>query len=251
MKKYLKSEGDSKQVYEVSKLCEFVELVTWMSLDGKIVFRGQTRDWPLIPSVGRCPERSLFLSREYKILDEFKRESVPYLNIQPKNDWQWLSVAQHNRLPTRLLDWSKNPLAALWFSVKDPAAFESPSIVWCLNYIDKEAIYNTEKHDSPFDIDQLYLYFPEHVFPSIEAQGGVFTVHYREDENDSKFRPLEEIYEDEPKLVRIQIAPSFVPTLRYQLFRVGISPASLFPGISGIVDKIRYDNMKCEDEVKS
>jgi hypothetical protein len=32
------------------------------------------------------------------------------------------------------------------------------------------------------------------------------------------------------------------------LFRVGVSPASLFPGLQGLVARIRYDNMLSEDE---
>lgn len=247
MDNYLKSNQNAKhKVFEVSSVERFVELIT--SLDDRLVFRGQTMDWPLVPVVGRNLDRSRFLWREKEILEDFKRESIPYLDFIPHNDWQWLAIAQHNRLPTRLLDWTKNPLAALWFAVKDCPIEKQPGIVWIFYYNEQKAVFNTVDLNSPFTADTTQLYFPEHVFPFIQAQSGVFTVHPLEGQNPGRFPPLEQMNDSDLLLKKIKIAPDYFATIRYQLSRMGINPGSLFPGLGGLVEKIRYENMLCKDE---
>jgi FRG domain len=251
MHKYQKSQDRGKpRVFEVSSVSEFVEVATWM--DSSFIFRGQTKEkgWPLIPSVGRFVEGSRVPWREREILGEFRREAIRFLQVVPSNDWQWLALAQHNRLPTRLLDWTRNPLAALWFAVSSSAIEEKPGLVWAYIYEEADVVSNTEGLSSPFSIDRLYVYYPEHVFPFIQAQSGVFTAHYRCNDGPGKFPPIEEIKDADLRLTKIEIPAKSFPTVRYQLFRVGISPASLFPGLQGLVERIRYDNMLSEDEKK-
>jgi hypothetical protein len=259
LKKCLKSqEGERPRIFSVSTIVEFITVA--MFLDDKIIFRGQTAanaDWALVPSVGRNPDRSELLAHERDILNEFKRESIPYIDFVPKNEWQWLALAQHNRLPTRLLDWAKNPLAALWFAVKDTPVVNAakgivePGVVWGLhNYEGANIVYNkTRSPESPFEIERTGVYFPEHVFPSIQAQSSVFTVHHRESKNPGVFPPLETIITDSDLLLeKIEIAAhAFVP-MRSQLLRLGVNAASLFPGLAGLVDRIRYEKMLCKDE---
>ena len=241
--KYLivKIDGQARH-YRVQSVGEYLELCAWLYGNEQVVFRGQRRQHPLLPSVARNVE---YVRTELSVFDEFKREALPYLDYIPSSPWQWLAVAQHNGLPTRLLDWTKHSLAALWFAVERPPEEDESGVVWAYAYRSEETTSNEECKKSPFEISETRIYFPDHIFPYIQAQSGLFTIHHRE--NDS-FVPMEKLPHVDLRLTKIEIPADAFPTIRYHLFRGGIHHASLFPGLNGLVQRIRYKHELLIDE---
>jgi hypothetical protein len=61
--------------------------------------------------------------------NHWREQAVAYTDALPQNDFECLAFAQHYGLATRLLDWSTNPLVALYFAVEMQG--ETDGAVFC------------------------------------------------------------------------------------------------------------------------
>lgn len=102
----------------IQSVADLLKAVRGSQASGRRWFRGQ-RDhlWGLQPGVAR---KSAHFSEEVTLLKEFKRDAANRTNFRPSDGWEWLTLAQHYGLPTRLLDWTEDPLVALYFACEVP-----------------------------------------------------------------------------------------------------------------------------------
>ncbi len=148
--------------------------------DGTWLFRGHSdANWELVPAIGRpssCAAAGYRFADEENLFDDFVREAKRFLDGVGFTDLDWLSVAQHHGLPTRLLDWSTNPLAAAWFATHDEkVGCDAEVLAIRVPFVKRfncVEVFSSEAKSDPIIVD-----VSPHV-ARITAQQGCFSLHY-------------------------------------------------------------------------
>ena len=168
--------------------------------------------------------------------------------------WDWLALAQHRGLPTRLLDWTYSPLVALHFVTEDPATFDVDGVVWCVNFgktnqrLPGRLRRQLEREQSDtFTVDMLDGFTSLAAFdrlsrtpfvaflepPSIDRR--VLHQHALFSLMSSPTATLDEWLRAHPQLCRRVVIPAALKwEIRDKLDQANINERILFPGLDGL-----------------
>jgi hypothetical protein len=231
----------------VSSLAEFVTTLATIRTKPILWFRGQPRaNYGLVPSLARLGGD--WLAAERTMRSRFEQNASALVPVMQRSDWDWMLLMQHYGVPTRLLDWSENPLVALYFAtvgstydrrydgalwVLDPVALNAVSSIPPTNDIpvldmdDALDPYSTKAIAGSLISHGPIAVLAKRQFPRLVAQSGVFTVIHRDR------TPLNEVRAGDfvgriviPRGVKAQ----FVEELR----AVGATRLALFPELESV-----------------
>ena len=198
----------------------------------KCLFRGQADDLPLIPKVGR-PEYRVINSRGAPLQDlarflQWKIEARRLIaDMHLHSDWDLYAMAQHHGLATRLLDWSSNPMVAMYFACMGSPRADGVVIAW------NPSGQRIPSIDHSVDIAEhtdVAIFEPSPVNSRFIAQHGLFTYH--PDPTAPFFNPN--------GMAKIAVGAADKNNILLDLRKYGMSTDRLFPDLDGLSQDVNF-----------
>ncbi len=174
--------------------------------------------------------------KERHILKEFRTRLVAYGREAPPDELRLAILAQHHGAPTRLLDWTLNPLAALFFAVEDADVWQDKQcecktdgcapVVWAVRG------HRHRVSDCPFQtFDELeerpYFVLPDHDESRAAVQSSILSLWGNPCKPFIELQCLEDPW-------RIRVERQASRHLLWVLHCVGITRETLFPDLDGL-----------------
>lgn len=195
-----------------------------------------------------------FESAERHLLTSF-RKYAQRSAVLGDSVWNWLSLAKHHGLPTRLLDWTYSPYVAMHFATNNFRDFDIDGQIWCVDYRktnellpkqlrklaaeDDVNILTTEQidrvaktladYDALADHEFVVFFEPPSLDERIVNQFALFSLP-----NSARLSLQKLLEQREASYRRIIIPAALKWEVRDKLDQANITERVLFPGLDGL-----------------
>lgn len=284
----LLSQGETRERLQVQSLSDFLAAIEEVREDSAqesdneheiphLWFRGQDSveqpdgSWKLIPKLQRfvsTNDERIYFETESAINNDFQSRASIFFESKPDTSdfTSWLTLMQHYGFPTRLLDWSRSPLYALFFATADRSLDGRDACIWILNpgllneyahLEDKPYLYHMGHNkvkevlwpafrvtDYSKDVNAEWRKYADKIVacyalqkdPRVFNQQSVFTVHNSiktlEDINNEILQDVQ--YYGKQLLRRIVIPKDKKQSIFNQLYNSGITHSVVFPDLEHV-----------------
>ena len=197
--------------------------------------------------------KNFYEPNDIQVFREWCDRAIAYEDVLPQTEWEKLALAQHYGLATRLLDWTTNPLVALYFAVIGGWEEGWEGGFYALVEPHPAQPSDTLSDVRPNLIHHIVSYRPRPFDRRVLQQSAVFTHHAnpttpltpRECGTNA---PLPYITgNSQADRIGIDLLEIIIPcqhklSIRRQLSTLGISHERLFPDLEGLSSELNHRN---------